>query len=369
MAAADTTSVPLRRPGLRERLRRGVDRVARRIEDLGYSTLFTTDHYFGPARSPRRPAIVRSTWRRSASMTAAAAVTTDLRVGCRVFNVDLHHPVVLAKELATLDLLSDGRLEVGLGAGWVAAEYEGLDVTMDRPGVRIARLGEVVDADEGALERRRRRRRRDVRPRPRVQGVCPARCSNRTRRSSSAAGRERILTLAGRMADIVSFNYDNSSGTLGASSVASAGAGRDGSEGGVGTCRRRRSLRRHRARDRRLLRGRRRPPRTARRRDGRTVRRRASRTSTTTPTPSIGSVDTVCDTLRERRERYGFSYVTDRPAQPGRLRPRRGPHGGHLSERSSTFLDDVRALASRHRPWTRGMRWSSTRAHRPGCSS
>ena len=77
-------------------------------------------------------------------MTAAAAVTTDLRVGCRVFNVDLHHPVVLAKEMATLDLLSDGRLEVGLGAGWVAAEYEGLGVPMDRPGVRIARLGEVV---------------------------------------------------------------------------------------------------------------------------------------------------------------------------------------------------------------------------------
>ena len=69
-------------------------------------------------------------------MMAAAAVTTDLRVGCRVFNVDLHQPVVLAKELATLDMLSDGRVEAGLGAGWVAAEYEGLVVAMDRPGAR-----------------------------------------------------------------------------------------------------------------------------------------------------------------------------------------------------------------------------------------
>ena len=119
--------------------------IARRTEDLGYSTLFTTDHYFGPGSisesSGHRPVDVAPI----AAMTAAAAVTTDLRVGCRVFNVDLHQPVVLAKELATLDMLSDGRLEVGLGAGWVAAEYEGLGVPMDRPGVRIDRLGEVVE--------------------------------------------------------------------------------------------------------------------------------------------------------------------------------------------------------------------------------
>ena len=119
--------------------------IARRTEALGYSTLFTTDHYFGPGTiaesSGHRPVDVAPI----AAMTAAAAVTTDLRVGCRVFNVDLHQPVVLAKELATLDMLSEGRLEVGLGAGWVAAEYEGLGVPMDRAGVRIKRLGEVVE--------------------------------------------------------------------------------------------------------------------------------------------------------------------------------------------------------------------------------
>jgi len=64
-------------------------------------------------------------------------------VGCRVFNVD-SATVVLAKEMATLDMLTEGRLEVGLGAGWTAAEYEGLGVTTERPGVRIARLAEVI---------------------------------------------------------------------------------------------------------------------------------------------------------------------------------------------------------------------------------
>src|SRR5512143_632633 len=105
-------------------------RLVRRTEELGYSTLFTSDHYFGPG------AISDATGHRPvemaplASIAAAAAVTSSLRVGCRVFACDLHHPVVLAKEMATLDMLSEGRLEVGLGAGWVRDEYEGLGVPM-----------------------------------------------------------------------------------------------------------------------------------------------------------------------------------------------------------------------------------------------
>ena len=96
--------------------------LARRAEDLGYSTLFTTDHYFGPGEisdaSGHRPVDVAPL----TAMTAAAMCTRELRVGCRVFCVDYHHPVVLAKELATLDMLSQGRVEAGLGAGWVSAE-------------------------------------------------------------------------------------------------------------------------------------------------------------------------------------------------------------------------------------------------------
>ena len=80
--------------------------LARRAEDLGYSTLFTTDHYFGPGdiseASGHRPVDVAPL----TAMTAAAMSTRELRVGCRVFCVDYHHPVVLAKELATLDMLS-----------------------------------------------------------------------------------------------------------------------------------------------------------------------------------------------------------------------------------------------------------------------
>ena len=198
--------------------------IARQAEALGYSTLFTTDHYFGPGSisdsSGHRPVDVAPI----AAMAAAAAVTTDLRVGCRVFNVDLHQPVVLAKEMATLDLLTEGRLEVGLGAGWVAAEYEGLGVTMDPPGVRIARLAEVVDVvrahwsgEDMAVDGAHVHVHGFVGlPRPVQQPHPPI---------FIGGGRERILTLAGKLADIVSINFDNSAGRLGASSVAGSGAG------------------------------------------------------------------------------------------------------------------------------------------------
>ena len=164
--------------------------VARRAEGLGYSTLFTTDHYFGPGSiaesSGHRPVDVAPI----TAMTAAAMATTTLRVGCRVFNVDLHQPVVLAKEMATLDMISNGRLEVGLGAGWVAAEYAGMGIAMDRPGVRIDRLGEVVEVLKAFWSGA------DIE----VDGTyvhasgftgCRSRCSSRIRRSSSVAGGRR----------------------------------------------------------------------------------------------------------------------------------------------------------------------------------
>src|SRR4029077_21198986 len=119
--------------------------LPRQAEDLGYSPLFTTDHYFGPGdisdTSGHRPVDVAPL----TAMTAAAMATTRLRVGCRVFCVNYHNPVVLAKELATLDMMSDGRLEVGLGAGWVTAEYQGLGIAMDRRAVRIERLAKVAE--------------------------------------------------------------------------------------------------------------------------------------------------------------------------------------------------------------------------------
>jgi probable F420-dependent oxidoreductase len=77
-------------------------------------------------------------------MMAAAAVTSKLRVGALVFANDYKHPAVLAKELATIDFLSEGRVEVGLGAGWMTADYQMLGIPMERPGVRIERLREGI---------------------------------------------------------------------------------------------------------------------------------------------------------------------------------------------------------------------------------
>lgn len=194
--------------------------TARRAEALGYSTLFTTDHHFGPGAiaeaSGHRPVDVAPI----SAMTVAAAVTTTLKVGCRVFCVDYHHPVVLAKELATVDFLSGGRLVAAVGAGWVAAEYEGLGLVQDSAGIRIARLAEYVEV----LRAHWSGRPVDVHgahvsangftgtPLP-VQPHIPL---------MIGGGAPKVLGLAGRLADIVSFNFNNSTGRLGSASVASA---------------------------------------------------------------------------------------------------------------------------------------------------
>ena len=77
-------------------------------------------------------------------MAAAAAWTTTLRIGCRVFCIDYHVPAVLAKEAATLDLLSDGRLEFGIGAGTNRGEYEAMGLVFGEPRDRVTKLEEVV---------------------------------------------------------------------------------------------------------------------------------------------------------------------------------------------------------------------------------
>jgi probable F420-dependent oxidoreductase len=104
---------------------------ARKVEDLGYSTLFMPDH-FGNELAPL-PAIAM-----------AAAHTTTLRIGALVFDNDYKHPAILAKEAATVDLLSDGRLELGIGAGWMRADYDFLGLPYDPPAVRVDRFEEAV---------------------------------------------------------------------------------------------------------------------------------------------------------------------------------------------------------------------------------
>src|SRR5258706_12930094 len=80
----------------------------------------------------------------------AAAVTEQLRVGMLVLGNDYKHPAIVAKEAATIDLLSDGRLEFGLGAGWQRTDYDALDLRYDSPGTRIERLGEAIQVIKGA---------------------------------------------------------------------------------------------------------------------------------------------------------------------------------------------------------------------------
>jgi probable F420-dependent oxidoreductase len=105
--------------------------VARRAEDLGYDVLLVTDH-MGKQLAPI-PALM-----------AAADATTRLRVGSFVFANDYRNPVMLAKEAATIDVLSGGRVEVGIGAGWNTRDYRELGIPYDAPGVRVSRLEESV---------------------------------------------------------------------------------------------------------------------------------------------------------------------------------------------------------------------------------
>ncbi|MCB1004359.1 MAG: TIGR03621 family F420-dependent LLM class oxidoreductase [Acidimicrobiales bacterium] len=100
---------------------------ARELESLGYSTLFVPDH-------------VDSGYAPLAAMAAAAAATTTLRVAPLVLASDFRHPAMVGRELTTIDQLSGGRLEVGLGAGWKRVDYTQTGIPMDRPGVRVDRM-------------------------------------------------------------------------------------------------------------------------------------------------------------------------------------------------------------------------------------
>jgi probable F420-dependent oxidoreductase len=102
-----------------------------RIEQLGFSTLFVPDHF-------------STQWDPIATLAAAAAATERLNVGSLVYDVDYRHPVVYAKASATIQLLSGGRHEFGLGAGWMETDYVEAGMPYDRIGVRIERLEEAL---------------------------------------------------------------------------------------------------------------------------------------------------------------------------------------------------------------------------------
>jgi probable F420-dependent oxidoreductase len=179
--------------------------TVRKVEDLGYSTLFLADHYLGPGPAQRAARTPRQDLAPIAAMAAAAAFSETLRIGCRVFCIDYHVPAVLAKEAATLDLLSDGRLELGVGAGWSEVEYTAMGLDFDRPGRRIAKLAEVVSLVKAHWQGEEldcsgdfvRVRGYAGRPRP-VQRPHPP--------IMIGGGGQRVLSLAGQEADIVSMS-------------------------------------------------------------------------------------------------------------------------------------------------------------------
>ena len=183
--------------------------LAREAEDLGYSTLLMPDH-FGDQLAP------------VPALAAAAAATSALRIGPLVLDNDYKHPVVMAKEMATLDVLSGGRLELGLGAGWMASDYEQSGIPMDPAGVRVDRLEEAVAIVKGLMApgafsyegKHYRVTDLDGLPKP-VQSPPPL---------LIGGGGPRVLALAGREADIVGLNPAVRSGQVDAAAARDGGA-------------------------------------------------------------------------------------------------------------------------------------------------
>ena len=183
---------------------------ARKVEDLGYSTLWIPDH-FGEQ------------WGPIASLTAAADATTTLNVGALVFDNDYRHPGILAKEMATVDILSEGRMEFGIGAGWMKSDYEEYGIPYDSPGVRIDRMIEGlaiikqmwttgVANHEGTHYRCTNAQ---GQPQP-VQKPHPP--------VLIGGGGKRMLTYAAKEADIIGFNTTLTAGYAGPEAAAEATA-------------------------------------------------------------------------------------------------------------------------------------------------
>ena len=165
----------------------------RHIEALGYSTVFWPDH-FNPM------------WDPATALAAAAATTERLRVGSLVYGIDYRHPVVLAKAAATLQVLSGGRHEFGLGAGWMESDYVQAGLAYDRPGLRIERLEEALQIIRGAWTQETTSfegAHYSVRELPRaVAELDPS----EPPRVLVGGGGPKVLAVAGRHADIVGIN-------------------------------------------------------------------------------------------------------------------------------------------------------------------
>ncbi|WP_396447901.1 TIGR03621 family F420-dependent LLM class oxidoreductase [Actinomadura sp.] len=170
----------------------GLAGTARRAEELGYDVLTLRDHFvaepFGDQLAPM------------VALASAAAATRTLRLGTMVLANDYRHPVMLAKEAATLDHLSGGRFELGLGAGWLRAEYEAAGMPFDAAGTRVGRLEEslrilrsLLDGEKTVFAGEHYR----------IDGLTVFPRPARRPPLVVGAGSRRMLGIAGRLADTV----------------------------------------------------------------------------------------------------------------------------------------------------------------------
>jgi probable F420-dependent oxidoreductase len=189
---------------------------ARKAEALGYSAFHLADHLLGPGPALARTNHPEQNVAAIPAMAYAAAVTSRIKIGCRVFCIDYHNPLVLTKSAMTIDMLSDGRVEFGLGAGWLQDEYGAIGLPFDAPGVRIDRLADVIQGVKafragGMLDVRNKTLNwQEFEGVPRPIGSVPI---------MIGGGSPRVLRLAGREADIVSLNFNNRAGVIGPDGV------------------------------------------------------------------------------------------------------------------------------------------------------
>jgi probable F420-dependent oxidoreductase len=185
---------------------------ARKLEDLGYDTLYMPDHFIDTALAPM-PA-----------MAMALAHTTTLRACALVLANDYKHPAIVAKEVATMDVLSDGRADLGVGAGWMQTDYDALGLPYDPAGVRVDRLEEALTVVKGCWTGEPFSFRGShytitdysAIPKP-MQSPRPG--------ILVGGGAPRVLRLAGREADIVGINPNLRAGAITADAVHTSLAG------------------------------------------------------------------------------------------------------------------------------------------------
>lgn len=280
-------------------------RKVQTAEAQGFSAFHLADHYLGPGPAaaghpPQDLAAIPA-------MAMAAEATSTLKIGCRVFCTGYRPAAILVKEAMTIDFLSNGRLELGLGAGWIEGEYDAMGVPYDPIGRRIDRLEETIRVAKahraGGIMNVEGEQTRAVgfEGMPRPRGPVPI---------MIGGGSPRVLRLAGREADIASLNFNNRAGRMDAGNVAAYSTA-DGTRDKINWIREGAG---DRFDDIEIEIGIYYAAVTDDQKGtAETIARQMNMDADTFlsfPHALVGSVDYICEELERRRELYGFSYVS-----------------------------------------------------------